>query len=520
MRKKLKPFLIGVVFILTFGLVSAARLIHNANLELDRIAGLHHMDTMRRGVLDSFWSVYNLVSDVAKVRDRDIDTIIASVEEIHASTKRCLECHKSDKMVERLKILDRQMAAFEQSLSFFITTSANNQRVERLSLEAVQRGSEVLRSVEELATLSSEQMKRSVYSTIDRLNFAAYVFYATLAAIFGFGVLLTLTLVRSISKPVKVLIEGTREIAGGNLGYSIGDLGDDEFGELAKHFDRMSEELKSSYVDLAESNRQLKIEVAEHQRAEFERQKLLEELIHARKMEAVGTLAGGIAHEFNNLLQSIQISAELMSLSAADNAKLQKHLGVILNSSARGADLTKRLLTFSRKVESEMRPLNLNQAVEQLSQMVGDAMPSSISFSAEIDARPIMVMGDLTAIEQILLNLVLNARDAMPNGGNLKVSVRLLPRESWLGVAELPSDSPGVALLEVSDSGSGMDEAIRQKIFEPFFTTKSVGFGTGLGLAITYGVVQSHGGLIDCTSSVGQGTVFSIRLPAINPISS
>lgn len=519
MKRKLAPFIAGMVAILAIGIVAAAWLTRSASHELDRISSLHRMDATRRHVLDSFWNVYKVIVDADRMRGQDINAIIESVGQIENSTNACGECHSADMVVTKVKALDESMHRFQESLSFFITTSANSQRMDRLALQSIRHGSEVLVKVEELSNLSGQQMQRSVNSMITRLRYASWVFYATLTLIAAIGVALAVMLVRSITGPVNELIDSTRMLADGKFGHRVEFAEDDEFGLLATNFNRMSEELEKSYRELGESNRKLRIEVGEHEKAEKERQRLFEELIQARKMEAVGTLAGGIAHEFNNLLQSIQVSAEFMSLSTPADNKHKKHIGVILNSSSRGAELTRRLLTFSRNVESEMRPLNLAESVHQLSTALKEEIPPGMAFNVENAGRAVWIRGDQAAIDQIVFNLVLNARDALAEGG--RIALRL----KTCAVGELPAGTgldggEHFAVIEVCDSGHGMDEATRQKIFEPFFTTKTVGAGTGLGLAITYGVVKSHGGHIACRSAPGEGTCFTIWFPAINSLAS
>jgi PAS domain S-box-containing protein len=245
-----------------------------------------------------------------------------------------------------------------------------------------------------------------------------------------------------------------------------------------------------------------------------EKRKLLEEQLHQmQKLEAIGQLAGGIAHDFNNILTAIIGFAEIMEMSMEQGAPLRYHVIQILAATERAADLTQGLLAFSRKQVLHARCLDLREVIDGLRKMLRRLIPEDIDFKIRTAATEITVMADKGQLEQVLMNLVTNARDAMPGGGVLTI-------ESGIGAIDeefLKTNSFGVtgkyALITVTDSGCGMDAATREKVFEPFFTTKRVGKGTGLGLSIIYGIVKQHGGFITIDSSPGQGAAFRIYLP-------
>ncbi len=240
------------------------------------------------------------------------------------------------------------------------------------------------------------------------------------------------------------------------------------------------------------------------------------QLIQAQKMESLGALAGGIAHDFNNILQVVIGYSELMISSRQVNEQSVKDLKKINQAAKSGSELAKRLLAFSRKVEINTRPLNLNDQVEKLKGMLDRTIPKMIEIKLNLQADPSMVNADATQIDQVLLNLAVNARDAMPNGGKLTIettNVALDEEECRLHVGLKPGDC---VLLTVSDTGAGMDPQTLERIFEPFFTTKGEGKGTGLGLSIVYGVVKQHNGFIMCSSEPGIGTIFKIYLPVLS----
>ncbi len=240
------------------------------------------------------------------------------------------------------------------------------------------------------------------------------------------------------------------------------------------------------------------------------------QLIQAQKMESLGALAGGVAHDFNNLLQVVLGYSELMISSRKLDERTVADLSKINHAAKDGAELAKRLLAFSRKGEINRIPVNLNEQVEKLKGMLERTIPRMIEIRLGLNADPAMVTADPTQIDQILLNLAVNARDAMPNGGKLNIettNVALDEEECRLHVGSRARDC---VLLTVSDTGVGMDHQTLEQIFEPFFTTKSEGKGTGLGLSIVYGVVRRHEGFVTCDSEPGKGTTFRIYLPALS----
>ncbi|MBU4387986.1 MAG: PAS domain S-box protein [Proteobacteria bacterium] len=248
-------------------------------------------------------------------------------------------------------------------------------------------------------------------------------------------------------------------------------------------------------------------------------QKLLEaQLIQAQKMEAVGTLAGGIAHDFNNTLQVILGYAQLLLDNKKGKDIENSYIKTIEKSAQRAAELTSQLLVFSRKVESELRPVSLNQELIKEERL----LRRTISQMIDIELKPAenlnIINADPAQLGQIIMNLAINARDAMPNGGKLIFETKNIILDEKYCKVNLGIIPGGYVLMSVSDTGNGMDKDTLEHIFEPFYTTKQTGEGTGLGLSMVYGIVKSHGGHITCNSKPGHGTVFNIYFPVIKEI--
>jgi two-component system cell cycle sensor histidine kinase/response regulator CckA len=246
------------------------------------------------------------------------------------------------------------------------------------------------------------------------------------------------------------------------------------------------------------------------------KERLLEaQLKQAQKMEAIGTLAGGISHDFNNILQGIMGYVELSLLRTEPDHPSYKFLKQIEGSAQRGSELIRRLLVFSRKVESNLSPVDLNHEVRQLHKLLHSAFPRMIDIELRLAENLKTISADAVQLEQAMMNLAINARDAMADGGRLVFETNNVVLDE-AGCRLLLGCRPGEYVhLSVSDTGHGMDSKTLKHIFEPFFTTKGSGHGTGLGLAMVYGIVQSHGGHILCKSEYGVGTTFSIFFPAL-----
>ncbi len=245
-------------------------------------------------------------------------------------------------------------------------------------------------------------------------------------------------------------------------------------------------------------------------------QKLLEEqLRQAQKMEAVGRLAGGVAHDFNNLLTIINGHAQLLIESAQEAGGGNPHLDEILKAGERAAALTRQLLAFSRKQVVALRALDLNHVIEDIQKMLRRLIGEDVELTINSGKSLGLVMADAGQIEQVLMNLVVNARDAMPHGGRLMVETMNTTLDEDYAGSHFDVRSGDYVMLAVSDTGVGMDSEVLRRVFEPFFTTKEPGRGTGLGLATVYGIVKQCGGHINVYSEPGQGTTFRAYFPRI-----
>jgi signal transduction histidine kinase/ActR/RegA family two-component response regulator len=310
-------------------------------------------------------------------------------------------------------------------------------------------------------------------------------------AVFAGGALVFL-LSRTFTQPLESLVQGARALEQGNYHYPLGPDTGDEVSEVTAAFERMRGTLLKN----------------EEERATLENQ-----LRQAQKMEAVGRFAGGVAHDFNNLLTVIKGHSDLLEMKLGTLNAAQHSIAQVRKAADRATTLTRQLLAFSRMQVLQPRVLDLNALISDVSKM----LPMLIGEEVEYKFRPgeslARVKADPSQIEQVLVNLAVNARDAMPRGGQLTITTQNVLLDADYARSHPPTVAGRYVLLTVADTGCGMDELTKAKVFEPFFTTKEVGKGTGLGLATVYGVVKQSGGYIWVDSAPGEGTRFEIFLP-------
>jgi signal transduction histidine kinase/ActR/RegA family two-component response regulator len=346
------------------------------------------------------------------------------------------------------------------------------------------------------------------YKGLERIGWMAYVGipaqYTTDVVYIQFlrdlatGVLLTLVflavgykLALRIVVPIESLTADARAIAGGDTNRRSSIRSDDEVGDLAGAFNQMAD----TVVERSEALRRSQ-----------------EQLLHAQKMDALGSFAGGIAHDFNNYLSAIIGHAELAQMTLEHDDPVHADLEEILRTSARAADLTRQILIFSRKQITEPQHLDLNEVLLGIERMLHRVAGDTRTLSVALDPAPMTVVADRGQLEQVIVNLIANARDATEDGGEITVATRLVPLTSVDTATGDVSIVPHATMI-VSDNGAGMSAETRDRIFDPFFSTKDRSRGTGLGLAIAYGIIEQSGGRIEVESAVGAGSTFTVSLP-------
>lgn len=244
-----------------------------------------------------------------------------------------------------------------------------------------------------------------------------------------------------------------------------------------------------------------------------QKKQLEKQFLRTQRMESIGTLASGIAHDLNNVLSPILMSVQLLLPKATDSSE-RRILEIVESNAKRGANLVKQVLSFARGIEGDRTVLQIKHLIVEMKQIVEQTFPKSIALSTEVQPDLWHVCGDSTQLHQVLMNLCLNARDAMPQGGKLQILAQNLFIDDNYAKMHTQAKVGSYILLTVADTGEGIPNELLDKIFEPFFTTKEFGQGTGLGLSTVMGIIKGHGGFIDVSSSV-EGTKFKVYLPAV-----
>lgn len=254
-------------------------------------------------------------------------------------------------------------------------------------------------------------------------------------------------------------------------------------------------------------------DISDQLKTEAEKEKLEEQYRQAQKMESIGRLAGGVAHDLNNLLTPVLGYGEMLLKSFDAHDRRKKSAAQIIRAAIRARDLISQLLAFSRKQTLEFKPIDMNILVHDFKHLLRRTIREDISINLYTAPNLPAIHGDIVQLEQIIMNLAVNAQDAMPEGGTLTIETNFVELDEAYAARHKGVTPGNYVLLAISDNGQGMDEATQQRLFEPFFTTKEKGKGTGLGLATVYGIVKQHSGNIWVYSEKGRGTTFKIYLP-------
>lgn len=622
MKKRLIYLLLTLFLLFSIGVGLTMIYSSNTATDLRDVINLHKVDQIRQDLIIKSRIVQSNLYAVGTTFGKELDVIIDNVLEMDAAIKGCTVCHHSEDMTKQLKDLQNDMEKYKEAISYLVTTTANEVRIERLKIVALGIGDSILTKAQEMAFTASKRLNDKTVKAIDRINHTGMMLLATILFSFVIAIFIAITLTRQITRPINELLNATRQITAGNLDHVITYKDETEFGELAANFNTMSAALKSSYENikrhqaaLQESERRFRTlsefsqdweywisenmdivfmspsceRITGYKNEEFtknpsllyeiihpedvdiytghikdfnkqdvmeqefriitkngevkwlshvcgpiyvdnefkgrrvsnrditDRKRLEEQLIQSQKMESLGLFAGGIAHDLNNILTVIDGYSRLTKMAiSGDDEKIKGYVQQVLDASRRAQELTSTLLSFSRRKIIKPYPVKISKVIDDVSKLLGRLMGEDIEMEVAIEKpeNEFMVFADPYQIEQVMMNLATNARDAMPSGGKLKITVSPIILDERY--ARRQAVKPGrYMMISVSDTGIGMDKDELSHIFEPFFTTKEKGKGTGLGLSIVYGIIKQHEGFINVYSEKGHGTTFKIYLPAM-----
>lgn len=468
MKKKIILSLLTLFLLFATGALVTALYISNTTTTLNRLIELHQIEILREVLVINLQAVQADLYTVHTPLGQRLDSIVKNVEKLDKAANSCRSCHHNRELARRITEVQDLIVDYKNAVSYYITASADIQRIEKIQLDAAAIGNKLLGLTQEMTFTAGERLQQMTSSALIRIKNARIILFGTVLVAFFLGLWISVHLTRAVTRPVNEIVSSVRMVASGHLGYKTAYDDSTEFGELARNFNSMSERLK---------------EEREH-------------IIQSTKLAAIGELASNVAHEINNPLTSIIGFIELMK-DEKNASVIKNHLSIVEKESKRARDIVRELLKFARKRPLELSALDINAVIRDIIPLTKAQMRANrIELVEEYGVLP-RIWGDANQLIQVFVNIINNAIAAMEHGGKLVIRTAHMGEE---------------ILVDFEDTGRGIPKEIVRRIFEPFFTTKK-DRGTGLGLSVSYRIIQDHGGRIDVSSTEGQGSTFTVHLP-------
>ena len=475
MKKKIIIGLSIFAFFFLLGGIYIIASIETSTSTLDNLIKLHQVEILRERLLIQLKRVQNDLNLRNTLHARSIDTVITHVGNMEDLIKTCFDCHHSENELDRLNSLSLEIEKYKDSLSRVMTIRANINRLETEEENAFKIGEHLIARVNNMISATNLRLDAKTTSVLNEISRTKIILYILVASGPLATAVLAIILMKGFTKPIDTLLDATKRLKNGDLDYKIKGL-KNEFGEVAASFNEMSGSLKEQMLKM--------------QRTE--------------QMVVLGELAAGLAHEIKNPLAGIKVSVEVLAeeqnISEEDRAVILKAIDEIKRIEL----LIKSLLNFAKPPKPQLTAIDVNDILDKTiifslkHPSLSSDTSTSINLLKDFDERLPETMADPVQLQQAFLNLLLNAIDAMPDGGTLAVKTSYHAEGNSIQIA-------------ISNTGKGIDEAVIGKIFQPFFTTKPK--GTGLGLAITKRFIEQHGGDICVENNPGGGTIFNIFFP-------
>jgi len=451
--------------------------IRNATADLDRLITLHQVEILREHYLLQIKKVQSDLTLKDTPYSRSFEIVVMNVMNMGRLIDTCFQCHHSPQGTERLNELKGETERYKDALSHVLTMRTNARRLAETDA-AFRIGESLIAKTQNMIAITTSRLGENTQKAMNEIARTKYILYGLVAAGPLVSAFLGFIFISGLTRPVKVLLESTRKLKGGDLDHRVETL-KDEFGELADAFNEMAGSLKEQMLKM--------------QRTE--------------QLVVVGELAAGLAHEIKNPLAGIKVAMQVLSeearLSEEDRGVVKK----VGQEVVRLESLMKNFLNFAKPAKPQLAELNVNNLLNTIfafymkGRPASPDRPNAFTITKDLQALP-GTLADPMQMQQVFLNLVLNAVDAMPNGGTLNVRTFF-------------EKGPDLIHVEISDTGKGISREHADKIFQPFFTTKPK--GTGLGLAISKQLIEQHGGSITAAANPSGGAVFRIQLPWKSP---
>ncbi len=475
MKRKIVIALSAFSLLFLLGGVYIAATIEQATSEVDNLLRLHRIEILREHLLIELKRAQSDLYLKNTRHAQSIDTVVDHVQTMSTALNDCFSCHHSESVVTRLNDLKNQVEQYKGALGRVFTMRANKKRLEAEEDNAYRLGTELISEADDLTTITNRRLNERTQAALKDIKRTKNLLYLILIVVPVAVLSLSIFFFRGFTKPVDVLVTATRQLKAGELNYRIEGL-KDEYGQVASAFNEMAVSLKEHYLRMQ----------------------------WAEQIVVLGELAGGLAHEMMNPIGGIQGAAQVLSGHPAISEEHRDILLKMVGQTERIESLLRSLLSFAQPPKPSFLLINVNEVLEKTISLAErhplflSKKSGSLAIVKNLDPRLPKTLVDPVQLQQVFMNLLLNAADAMPNGGRLTVQTS-------------HEEASPVLQVAIKDTGSGIDMSMVDKIFQPFFTTKPK--GTGLGLSITRRLVEQHGGSIRVANNPTGGASFTIDLP-------
>lgn len=485
MKKKIVISFILLFLLFLAGIVTTLHIINKTTANLTALLLLHKVEVIRQDLVINVQTVQSNLYTTGTSFGKELDIIVDNVLKLRDRAQTCSDCHHEPTVESEILHLQELTEQYKEALSYFITSTADPQRIKRLQTFAADIGDRIIGKSQWMAMIANDTLREKTTSAMAEVENSKKILTGTLAFAFLVGILFSLYFIKSITEPVSQLLNATRKIKSGKLQYRIEEKLKDEFGELASSFNEMAASLQEQYAKLQETER----------------------------LAVVGELAAGMAHEIKNPMAGIKVSMEVLSQDSPLPPEDKEVLLRVINEIDRITALLKGLLSYARPPKPEMIPLDVNQVLESTIKSAryslrtpkdkGKAPVKPVEFVKEFSPDLPPIVADPGQLQQVFLNLILNAVDA---------TSAISDRQGVITIQTRHSSEESVQIA-IADNGKGIDQKSLEDIFKPFFTTKPQ--GTGLGLAITKRLIEQHNGgsIAVANNPDGKGVTFTITLP-------
>jgi len=485
MKKKIviSFFLLFLLFLA--GIVTTLQIINKTTANLTALLLLHKVEVIRQDLVINVQAVQSNLYTIGTSFGKELDTIVDNVLKLRDRAQTCSDCHHEKKMENEIHHLQELTEQYEEALSYFITSTADAERIKRLQTFAADIGDRIITKSQWMAMTANNTLRIKTTAAMDEVTDTKKILSATLVFAFFIGVIISIYFIKSITEPVEELLKASRKIKAGKLQYRIKEKLQDEFGELAASFNEMAISLQEQYAKLQE----------------------------AERLAVVGELAAGLAHEIKNPMAGIKVSMEVLSQESPLPPEDKDVLLRVINEIDRITNLLKGLLNYARPPKPELVRLDVNNLLETTIKSARYSLRSpkvkvkdparQIDFIMELSPDLPHIVADPGHLQQIFLNLILNAVDAITS----------VPERQGIITIQTRQSADEFVQIAFVDNGRGIENNALENVFKPFYTTKHL--GTGLGLAITKRLIEQHnGGSITVANNPdGDGVTFTLTFP-------